>query len=203
MIVYFDASIRKSEIGVGIYCETTNERHTLTFPISTKDIALGEFIAFREAMRLYPDATTYYTDNQALSKVAADMANIVWVPREYNKEADKLSKKLEIVTENNTICNIAHTISKKYTFDQRLNLWSLYAETDDDYELLEALRNNTPVSLALGNLTNDFCFLIRSTFNKNDEIDKSIKLLFTYLLGTYKTMSDGYITRYLNRSYYD
>lgn len=201
MKVYFDASPRQSEIGIGIYCETTNESHTIIFPVTTREAHMAEFLAFREAKRLYPEATMYYTDNQGIANKLKGQETILWVPRKQNTIADKLSKvnSSRPALYSGALKEIARHIAS-YSIDARINLWRRLAINKYDKAFVKAISINTEVPEQLHKcITPALLAFILSTHTRQDALNITIKhTLYASNNGCYKILPDDEIVKILS-----
>jgi ribonuclease HI len=101
--IFFDASLKKDSVGIGIHDFLSNKEISLSKPISTKSSTEAENLAFQEAISFALSTYSvseihFFTDNKNLfdsfkSKVInSTKINLFWIPRELNSIADKLSK---------------------------------------------------------------------------------------------------------------
>lgn len=85
--VFTDASVTKTSTTIGIHCQSLNINKALTLS-RPLDISTAESLAYLYAKKLITTPAHFFTDN----KEVAAKYNINWIPREYNKKADALTR---------------------------------------------------------------------------------------------------------------
>lgn len=111
--VFTDASVSSTTTTLAVYCPQLSISYSHTLP-RTLQAHEAELLAHRLGRKLVPDAH-YFTDNMHV----ATTVGIHWIPREYNRQADKLSKNHSGGT---PVSNICHYLLKTYSYEQRLRL---------------------------------------------------------------------------------
>lgn len=94
--VFSDASIQNSKVYIGVYCNTLNISKTIEFDVYKDNIHKAEMLGILVAKELTKKFSNcwYFTDSHvAYQKLSKTHPNVCWLPREYNKKADKLANK--------------------------------------------------------------------------------------------------------------
>ena len=107
--VFTDASVTPTSTTIGIYCPQLSVSKSITLS-RTMSPSMAEELAHLYARKIIPDAH-YFTDNLTV----ATRLGIHWIPREYNKVADAL-------TRPPTIPIIGHHLQAKYSLAHKLAL---------------------------------------------------------------------------------
>jgi len=165
--ICIDASITEEGVlGVGIFDITNNQRIALTYTTKPcRDAYVGESMALICAMEYAHKngfkKVHFFTDNKRLGdeeinpkfleKFPFESIQITWIPRDLNKEADKMSKAgrnpasghwAEAANEpsyNNKNKNIKSLFSK-YNYTQKVKFLSKMAKTNQEKEFIRMLK---------------------------------------------------------------
>ncbi len=117
--IHTDASRHKGKTYIGIYSEYFNLKKTITID-KYLDINDAETLGVKLAYELVgsiPDVHIF-TDSLVSYDRLKDKYPVHWLPRQYNKQADKLAKP---ITEAK-ITDMANHIIKNYSVKQRIKL---------------------------------------------------------------------------------
>ena len=164
--ICIDASITKEGVlGVGIFDITNNQRIALTYTTKpSRDAYVGESMALICAMEYaYKNGfekVHFFTDNKRLGdeeinprfleKFPFKQAKISWIPRDLNKEADKMSKAgrnpnsghwgeaANETSKRNSPSNIKKMF-EQYTYRQKVKFLSKMAKTKQELEFIKML----------------------------------------------------------------
>lgn len=112
--VFTDASVTDTCTTIAIHSPQLGINKSITLP-RRMQVHLAEELAYLYARKIVTVDAHFFTD----SIIVANKVGINWIPREYNKTADRLSKKH---TNGTPISNISHYIMKTYPFATRLRL---------------------------------------------------------------------------------
>lgn len=156
--VFTDASVTKTSTTIGIYCASLNISKSITIP-RPLDIGTAESLAYLYAKRIITTPAHFFTDN----KEVAAKYNINWLPREYNKKADALTRPIPINF------NIGHHLLK-YPLTTKLKLVCKIAGID--YEPIR--KASCPVT-KLTKLRDVLALRLLHTLLTGSERPKSIK----------------------------
>jgi hypothetical protein len=163
-LITFDASIRNDLVGIGIYDSTKKKKVHKSFIKPNKNFSAleAERMALVSALQYMQEEgikdAHLFTDNQNLyneginkaliKKYASPNAELFWLPREFNKEADALSKagskkvKKELGTNINDLKHstnfVLKTELKKYSLKRRIALFSRIANTPEQMNFLKS-----------------------------------------------------------------
>ena len=94
--VFSDASIQNNKVYIGVYCNTLNISKTIELDVYQDNINKAEMLAILVAKELTKEFSNcwYFTDSHiAYQRLSKTHPNVCWLPREYNKKADKLANK--------------------------------------------------------------------------------------------------------------
>jgi len=140
--ICFDASIRNGVVGIGIWDYSTKFKKYVSFPSDNPSSYIAEKMALAVAME-YAHSKKYinpyyFTDNSKLAeegipnkfKIKYGTGRLHWIPREFNKEADELSKKGSDVISKVSISSLEDNKTETfnlilklsdYTFERKIN----------------------------------------------------------------------------------
>jgi hypothetical protein len=160
-LICFDASLCSDGIGIGIYDHTLCKNIKRKIPHSNlKQKTNGSFIAEKLALvytiRYIKESNIksnirLFTDNESLANqpiskklltrynIAQNSLSLHWIPREFNKQADKLSKVIQKEKKEHIVDKI-----KSYPLQNRLNLLKNIAQSKYQIELLKYLLKDSP-----------------------------------------------------------
>lgn len=160
--ICFDASIRNGVVGIGIFNTKWKGKEYHSFNYDGKSSLTAETMALALAMEYARknqiEKPRFITDNKQLSTNGipehfllkygyTDFVELVWVPRELNTEADKLSKAGSACTASScvdtemgvSIDNVVYELIKKYSFKRRLEFIKRMANSNQDFKLVKFL----------------------------------------------------------------
>jgi hypothetical protein len=137
--VFSDASIQNNKVYIGVYCNTLNISKTLEFDVYQDNIHKAEMLGILVAKELTKAFNCwYFTDNlTAYQRLSKTHSNVCWLPREYNKKADKLANKETIKG-----C-IAQYLRTNYTDSQLEKLIHKILKVSDKYSVTKLFDKNT------------------------------------------------------------
>jgi len=164
--ICFDASVLKDgTLGIGIFDITHKKRLSFTFNVNSNkefDALKGETMAMACALE-YANKQGFnkihlFTDNINVSnkgipdrfirKFPVLEFQISWIPRDLNKEADKLSKIASKITSKSTIKNIqerkitnVNKLFNKYPYKKRLEFLEKMAQRNDEKEFVRMIKS--------------------------------------------------------------
>lgn len=183
--ISFDASVKDGKLGIGIYDNLTFKHFTYYTTIDKdcsfkgEQIALG--CALKYAHKIKRTKLNLYTDNQAVANhgipkqfqhlVEGKVVKLTWIPREFNKEADKASKgKTDPVNvqADKIIKNSTRKALLQHPFDEKIKL--LKRISDDTTEHNEIIR------LIKERVKGDYKFQLHS---RNPSLTALVKLVYT------------------------
>jgi len=170
--ICLDASVMEDgTLGIGIYDITNNKKIALTFKTEPSRNALkGETMALICAMEyahnLGIKKVHFFTDNLTLSEMGIDAnflikfpfkeTKLTWIPRDLNKEADKMSKAGRNPNSGhwNEAANQTDKPVKKeqenvkqmfekYSYDQKVKFLSKMAKSTTEKEVIRMLETGT------------------------------------------------------------
>lgn len=124
-LVFTDASIQANTVYIGIYCETLNIKESYSYDINI-DICKAEALGIVHAIELTKGINNVFIlsdSKDAVNKLSHTYPNLSWVPRELNKQADKLANNI------NKAIDIS-TILTKFSLNKRLLLCSKLLKTN-------------------------------------------------------------------------
>ena len=201
-LICFDASINNGKVGIGIWDASHQTKVFKSFPVPN-----AHKFGSNEAERMALIATLQYmkendikqahifTDNmnvynEGISKSllrkytdAMDSAELFWIPRQFNKEADALSKKgsevskvpVQVLQEkkqshgNSSIETSLKQSLKSYSKEKRFDLMKRLAITDYQMNFIYAIMNNDSTPLQANNADDiKFTQFICSIFNSGE-----------------------------------
>ena len=127
--VFSDASVTTNSTTVGIYCDSLSIKysHTINKPLQVHQ---AEELALKLALKLTSSHLChYFVDNKGLAtKYQSSAYSINWLPREFNKQADALTRAPKGPTQfkagtSQPLC-IAAIIQQQYPLNRKLKLIS-------------------------------------------------------------------------------
>lgn len=159
-LISFDASIGASgKVSIGILEHKTKTSIRKTYNIKTDSSLVAERIALIETLKYIKsndiEGAHLFTDNKTLAhegikrKVLKNYVNnlgkftLNWVPREFNKEADKLSKPEVKEVDPEMLFNIKIAIKQK-PFTDRVKLLKRLARNEGEVNFIRGIEINTP-----------------------------------------------------------
>jgi ribonuclease HI len=168
MKIYVDASIHSKGTNIGFYNEESG--YQLRMPIRAKNTQRAETTACLLALKKYKNKAIVHTDcvgaMQTIKlKYPKFKDNIVWIPRNENRIADKLSKYVEgqknipvvvtekntpIATEKNNILNLRLYIFTQ-SFEKKVKLYMNLAITEWEKDFIKAVEKQYVAFHATGN----------------------------------------------------
>lgn len=127
--VFSDASVTTNSTTVGIYCESLSIKysHTVNKPMQVHQ---AEELALKLALKLTSSHLChYFVDNKGLAiKYQSSTYSINWLPREFNKQADALTRAPKGPTQfkpgTPQPLGIAAIIQQQYPLNRKLKLIS-------------------------------------------------------------------------------
>ena len=163
--ICLDASITKdNKLGIGLFNIITKEKIALSYCINTKNTLIAESMALVCAMEYaYKkgyEIVHFFTDNKALGDKEIDPrflekfpfknAKISWIPRDLNKEADKMSKAgrnpnsgfwTEASNEPNKKVSSSNIkkMFDQYNYRQKVTFLRIMAKTEQELEFIKML----------------------------------------------------------------
>lgn len=128
--VFSDASVTTNSTTVGIYCDSLSIKysHTINKPLQVHQ---AEELALKLAIQLTSNHLChYFVDNKGLAtKYQKHQLSINWLPREFNKQADALTRKskkgpAKLKPGTPQPLGLANTIQQQYPLNRKLKLIS-------------------------------------------------------------------------------
>jgi ribonuclease HI len=205
--IYFDASLKDGNVGIGIYNQKKNTGESIFFENTKLTVCQAETkalqLAIQYAINEKISKPMFFTDNLYVfdqgfptefekSFDQEFKPRLFWIPRELNTEADKLSKGYKI----NEIMNIANTIKTKYTFNQKLNFLKKIARQKSDIDAIRLLETGEKddYSFQLTEKNKIFFQLIKGCFAQ-DELSEYTKLRLQYIFRDITNVKDNQLER--------
>ena len=185
--VFSDASIQKKKVVIGVYSEDLNINYRYVIHNKLMTITVAEELALKTAIHLTKDIKChFFVDNQQVANKYRGIA--YWIPREFNKQADALTKTPK--TDLGAV-GISNYIQSNYTEQQKI-------------KLITAILGLPKIS-TINNLVNNkmACRLMQSLLLKNEKPRQFKKLINDAkplkqrdLLHLIKTYQNGSIAKY-------
>lgn len=184
--VFSDASIQEKKVVIGVYSEDLQIKYKYVVHNKRMSINVAEELALKTAMYLAKGTKChFFVDNQQVADKYRGIAH--WIPREFNKQADALTK-----TTGTSLgtTSIATYIQTNYNTQQKI-------------KLIAALLGLSKLS-TIGSLTNNkmACRLMQSLLLWNEKpkqskklIDKAVPVNQKDLLHLIKTYQNGSIAK--------
>ena len=116
--VFSDASIQENKVVIGVYSEDLQIKYKYVVYNKRMSIHVAEELALKTAMHLAKDTKChFFVDNQYVADKYRGIA--YWIPREFNKQADALTK-----TTGTSLgpTSIATYIQTNYSTQQKIKL---------------------------------------------------------------------------------
>lgn len=163
-VIFFDASLRNGLVGIGIFNFSDMAKKFLSFQVNHTDAYLGEKAALICSMEYAHNIGVKYpifcTDNSILANEGISpkllekypfeiKPKLIWIPRELNEEADKLSKSGS--SANNSLelelkISVNNVVLKRlasYSFQRRINFLRRMANCQFEMEIVRMLEKGT------------------------------------------------------------
>jgi hypothetical protein len=140
--ICFDASVRNGLVGIGIWDFEKKVKKYVSFSSNNTSSYTAEKMALAVAMEYaYSNSYKnpyYFTDNSTLAEngIPKDFikkygnGRLHWIPREFNLEADELSKLGSKVVGNTSINSLEDNISKEFNLIESLSEYGFQRKID-------------------------------------------------------------------------
>lgn len=152
--IFFDASCKEDYTQIGILELKTKEQTIIRLD---KKLTSGEgeekaFLLAKEwAKKTFPDysasAITFFTDNHAVYTKYLELNTpqkaIIWIPREVNKAADRLSKAKTTLGNK----SISQFIKETYSLEKRLKLLLAFDNSKRFNHIITSIKNKTKIKV--------------------------------------------------------
>lgn len=188
--IMFDASMNfdTNTIGIGLYEIDSNKTTYMTIT-ANKDVEINcsysaEKIAMRKAMQWakeeFPNKPyKLFTDNLSLFRqMHSNNSNIFWIPRELNKEADRMSKigssviqktkEIKFRNESDIETNIKDVLVKIPRLKKIALLTNMAKSKGEKYIISKLKTNDIGETLENGDYSEDFLMFAKSILSKKE-----------------------------------